>query len=243
MPTAKPSSSSLAKRFGIPESIRWMTLDAYDMKIKLAVYKDGKALVVENGEPHADALSQLGFQKAGDEWLSYEISFTPHDYKSVFPDARAVKDVPIEEVVVDRSSASLPVTPKEEDRRAFNGLSKRIASAARDTPSKLPQLQVWFAEVIIGDHTVHAFGITPEQAMRVLAATWTSHAARENTDVSLLVRYRDSISVNSAEVGQGFAIGMGDAHWYKGGYNGSDQRFDGILAEVPSASHTRALQP
>ena len=243
MPNANPSSSSISQRFGTPESIRWVKLDAYDMKLKLAVYKDGKALVIENGHRHPGALIQLGFQKVGDEWLSYETSFTPHEYKSVFPAAMAAKDVPIDEVVIDRSSVSLPLTAKEEDRRAFGGLSKRIVSAVRESPSKLPQLQVWFAEACIGDHTIQAFGLTPEQAMRVLAETWTAHAARENADVSLLVRYRDSISVNPAELGQGFAMGMADSHWYKGGYNGSDQRFDEILSTVPAASQTWGVQP
>lgn len=240
MPNAMPSTS-LADRFHIPKNQRWVNFEAYEMKLKLAVYKDGYMLVVENGDPHSSKLAELGFRKIGDEWASFDIFFLPSEFIETFPEATLTRGMLAEDIVVDRTSIAMP--PKADVSKSKRSISERIASAAKEAPTAVPGLKVWFADVDLGDHTIHGFGSSPEQAMRSLVEVWSRHAAREHANVSLLTEYRGSISVNPAELGQGYAIGIGDSGWYQGGYNGSDERFDDILANVPSTSQTSRPRP
>ncbi|MDW9481290.1 hypothetical protein GOB57_21835 [Sinorhizobium meliloti] len=240
---ATGSTPSLATHLGTPERVRWVNFDAYEMKLKMAVYKDGSVLVAENGEPHSSQLAALGFRKLGEEWIRPDARFVPRDFIALFPDARVEKDVVVNDVFLDRRTLGKPFPVDAEARRSLDQFARRIVSQMAKEPAKLPDVQVWFAEALLYDHTVQAFGVTPEQAMAALVEAWTIHAHIEGERVSLLVEFRDCITVNPAELGKGFAKGVGDNFWYRDGYNGADQRFDEILAKVPSASATPGMRP
>ncbi|MBY3433174.1 hypothetical protein HFN89_03125 [Rhizobium laguerreae] len=107
--------------------------------------------------------------------------------------------------------------------------------AAEKTSPSRPETPVadkptlWFASVDTGYHQVHAFGITPEAAVKALAETWAEHAEPEGVDVGLLGHYRDSIEVAPVTLGRGYAKGTGDRLWYTGVLGGDDVRFDEFL--------------
>ncbi len=117
----------------------------------------------------------------------------------------------------------------------FDGKDDILRAAAEEI-RQLRLQPTWFADVTIGVHDLQAFGTTPEHAISVLVSTWNNHAAREDVDVNLLARYRDSISVNPIASGKGYAKGIGGAYWYSGGFTGSDERFDSLIVEQPTVS-------
>lgn len=239
MSAADTKSESLQNR--LPPTMRWVNLDTYGIKLKLAYYKQGAVVIAENGEAHEGALGRLGFQKVGNIMAKLDIHFVPAEIKAEFPDMTVEKDKPAIEIIEDRLHLDLlgdfKATPT-----AISSLARRIAEKAGNTTLDLPTVKMWFAEVVIGDHTIHAFGVTPEQAMRTLSETWNAHAQREGEDADLLSMYRDSIVINPVETGRGYALGIHDAHWYKGGYRGDDNRFDGIIPEAVNQPR-RSPQP
>ena len=223
----------------LPEQIRWVNLDAYGVKLRLAAYKVGYMLVAENGEAHPDKMAELGFLKIGNDWAKPEVSFAPRDFKRLFPEMTVVT-TPSQDVILDRLSLELP---DEARIKPASAISKRIVEKTQGTTIELPRVKVWFAQAELGDHTVQAFGASPEEAMRALVDTWMDQAKRENEDASLLSRYRDSVTVSPAETGRGYAKGMGDSGWYKGLLSGADERFDEIVAAVPTVSKTWGFAP
>ena len=239
--TALPTET-LAHRLGVPETFRWLDLSAYGMKLKLAVYRQGRMLVMEGGEKHADKMLALGFRKVGDEWAMSDTELFPRKYlsfMSILPDASIVRYMQAEKMVIDRSSSEMPGLA---EASAVNALVEKIVAAAKKS-REMPYIQLWIAEAVLGDHTVQALGTDPEHAMRSLVDIWSDHAALEGEDPELIVRFRDSVTVNPAQIGKGYAKGVADNLWYRGGYNGADARFDDILATVPenTPSQTRRL--
>lgn len=240
MSTTETSTPTFAERLGMSKVQRWMDFAAYGMALKIAVHKDGKLLVMENGEKHSDKLAKLGFAKFGDDWATTEIAFVPRAFTAVFPEAKLARDWRADDIVLDKSSEAMPGSP---ENFVMRSLTKRIAREIRKEPEKTAGVKIWFAEAALGDHTVHGFGLTPERAMQTLVDSWTAHAGRENEDVSLIARYRDSIAVNPAQLDKGFAKGMGDSHWYQGGLSGTDERFDEILAKVALVDENLGPKP
>lgn len=94
----------------------------------------------------------------------------------------------------------------------------------------------------MGDHDVHVFGTSPVEAMKALLAAWSELAPRERMDADLISRYGDSISVNKAEIGKGYAKGIGDSGWHSEGFNGSDPIFEDLF-EPASPKSERAIRP
>ncbi|MCV9964924.1 hypothetical protein OIU34_23810 [Pararhizobium sp. BT-229] len=231
-------AKDFAKKFGVPTHVRWMNLDAYDMKLRLAVYKDGRALVMEGGDAKPAELAKLGFERVGDEWMNPDYSFQPGDYRNVFEDAKVDRTVPTMEIILDRTADAIPTL-----RPANPSLRDRVIAAAKERVSAPPQTPaIWFANADLGDHDVHAFGTSPVEAMKALLAAWSELAARERVDVDLISRYRDSISVNKAEIGKGYAKGIGDSGWYSEGFNGSDPIFEDLFGPA-APKNDRALRP
>lgn len=231
MSAADTKSENLQNR--LPPTMRWVNLDNYGIKFKLAYYKQGPVLVAENGDAHEEALGRLGFQKVGNMLIKPDLMVLPRHIQREFPLMTVDMDKPSFDLIEDRLHLDLPAEVKlASDSDPVSVLSRRIAEKAGKTTLDLPTVKMWFAEVVIGDHTIHAFGVTPEQAMRTLSETWNAHAQREGEDADLLAMYRSSIAVNPVETGRGYSVGIHDGHWYRGGYNGEDSRFDGIIPEV-----------
>ena len=218
--------------------VRWMNLDAYDMKLRLAVYRDGRALVMEGGDSNAAELAKLGFEKVGGEWMNPDYSFQPGDYRNVFENATVDRTVPTMEIILDRTADAIPTL-----RPASPSLRDRVIATAKERVSAPPQTPaIWFANADLGDHDIHAFGTSPVEAMKALIAAWNELAARERVDVDLISRYRDGISVNKAEIGKGYAKGIGDSGWYIEGFNGSDPIFEDLF-EPTAPKNDCAIRP
>jgi hypothetical protein len=120
----------LAAKYGLPEKTRWVDFSAYDMSLKLCVFKDGKALVMERGDAHPEIVEALGFVKIGNDWIREDFSYEPRQFMAVAPEAVVTRDMPINDMLIERDeyfSSILPGTPMDARKRAF---SARVSSAA-----------------------------------------------------------------------------------------------------------------
>nr|WP_250807417.1 hypothetical protein [Neorhizobium tomejilense] len=238
MTTEAFTKQSLTELLNVPKEMRWMDLSAHSMSLRLAIYKNGSALVVEGGDREPEALGRLGFTKFDGEWISTNVAFLPRQVVAVLTNAKVEKDKPTSEIVLNRTEQLLPEGLPSFDTK-FN---QRVASVVAANPDTrfTSNPSIWFAEADLGDYDVHAFGASPEAAVSALVSAWSELAAREQADVEMLSSYRDSISVNPVEMGKGYAKGIGDKGWYKDGFNGSDERFDAILDVMPTPAPRRA---
>ncbi|MBY3433222.1 hypothetical protein HFN89_03385 [Rhizobium laguerreae] len=95
-------NKAVAKKWGTPETTRWMDVTAAGMRMYLAVYKNGRRLVMENGDKMPEAMEKLNFQRAENGyWYRNEFSFQPNDFKAVIPSAVTRRDMPIMDVLLD----------------------------------------------------------------------------------------------------------------------------------------------
>ena len=90
---------------------------------------------------------------------------------------------------------------------------------------------LWIAEVETRNTSSRAFGATPEQAVEALMALWREdYAPRSGASPDFLAECREDISVSAFEVGKGYLKGMDDFSWHDKVLNGSDTRFDALIA-------------
>lgn len=244
MTSDKSAQPSITEMLHMPKEQRWMDLSAYSMALKLAIYKDGNAIVVEYGDRAPDALTKLGFGNVDGEWISANIGFLPREVQEALPDAK-VRLTPTYEVVLDRRDRTLPETlPIVDAQLAKRGVkfNQRVVAAVASAPKAelTAHPTFWFAAADLLDQDVHGFGSSPEVAMSALVSAWKDIATRECLHAEMLSTYRDSISVVAAEMGKGYAKGIGDKGWYKEALMGSDERFDGILEELSRPAPRRS---
>jgi hypothetical protein len=239
---------TLAQSMGIPETIRWMDLSAYSMSLKLAIYKNGSGLVIQGGDRQSDAITKLGFRKVDGEWVSGETALDARKTISVLPDAN-VGVAQAYEMLLDRREQLAPEKVPSADPVLLSvygrTFGEKVAAAVASSPSA-PLVQhpkFYFAVADISGFDAHGFGATPEAAMQSLVASWSALESREDGNISDLSEFRESISVRSAEMGKGYAKGVGDTGWYKDVILGSDERFDATFEEYSRPVRTVATGP
>jgi hypothetical protein len=216
----------LVTKHGLPAQTRWVDFSAYGMALKIGIYSDKKVLVMEGGDAHHEKVAQLGFAKHGEDWIQPEHRFLPQEFISVFPDAVVTRGAHTAQILLDRSETAF----------VFVGDAPSVRSAMINRIQQKLQPEIWFAHFDALDHDVHGFGSTPEEAVTVVVAGWKELAERENLDEGMIAEYRESISVNRAELGKSYAKGVGDSLWYAERLNGADARFDAIVTDQASPS-------
>lgn len=125
-------NKAVAAKWGTPETTRWMDVTAAGMRMYLAVYKNGRRLVMENGDKHPEAMEKLNFQRAENGyWYRNEFSFQPNDFKAVIPSAVTRRDMPIMEVLLDLTELA-PSNDQEEkkDNAALATMTKQFEDTA-----------------------------------------------------------------------------------------------------------------
>ncbi|MCZ7861119.1 hypothetical protein O9X98_06835 [Agrobacterium salinitolerans] len=93
-------------------TMRWIDLSAYEMKMKSIGFDDGKALWLEGGDNDPLVAERLGFSKVGDDWLAPDRVIAPKIIKLVAPEA-TIAHMPKDDVFVVREGKmpSIPGVP------------------------------------------------------------------------------------------------------------------------------------
>ena len=125
-------NKAVAAKWGTPETTRWMDVTAAGMRMYLAVYKNGRRLVMENGDKMPEAMQKLNFVRAENGyWYRNEFSFQPNDFKAVIPSAVTRRDMPIMDVLLDLTDLA-PSNDQEEkkDDAALATMTKQFEDTA-----------------------------------------------------------------------------------------------------------------
>jgi hypothetical protein len=246
--TSEPiNKKTITEILKVPEQMRWVDLSAHGMAWKMAYHRDGTVLVVQGGDVESEALASLGFTRIGDEWMSAEVGFSPRAVVALFPEGKVVK-MPTHEILLDRRDSDKPSLPAQSTpmARLNADFNQKVAAAVASAPdAKLaPVPKFWFANSGLLDQQVHGFGYSPEGAMSALVTAWKGLAERERLDPSILLQYRDDITVSVIGIGEGYAKGIGDMGWYDEVIMGSAERFSPVLEELASVPGlTRCATP
>lgn len=125
-------NKAVAAKWQTPETTRWMDVTAAGMRMYLAVYKNGRRLVMENGDKHPEAMKKLNFQRAENGyWYRNEFSFQPNDFKAVIPSAVTRRDMPIMDVLLDLTELAPSDDPKAtKDDAALASMTKQFEDTA-----------------------------------------------------------------------------------------------------------------
>lgn len=111
-------NKAVAEKWNTPEFTRWMDVTSAGMRMYLAVYKNGRRLVMEGGDKMPEAMEKLKFQRADNGfWYRNEFSFQPNEFKAVIPGAVTRRDMPISEVLLDLTELA-PSDDKEDKKDA-----------------------------------------------------------------------------------------------------------------------------
>lgn len=131
MPKTTPDKQTgIAAKHGLAERTRWLDFSAYGMSLKLCVFKDAMALVMEGGDARVDIVKALGFVKIGDDWIREDVGFQPREFVEIAPDAMVKRDMLTDAILIEREDFVRPLfadAPSAAAKRAFGG---RVAAAA-----------------------------------------------------------------------------------------------------------------
>jgi hypothetical protein len=123
-------NKAVAAKWGTPETTRWMDVTAAGMRMYLAVYRNGRRLVMENGDKHPEAMEKLNFQRAENGyWFRTDFAFQPNDFRAVIPSAVTRRDMPIMDVLLDLTELS-PSNDETKDDSALAAMTKQFEDTA-----------------------------------------------------------------------------------------------------------------
>ncbi|MCS4089827.1 hypothetical protein [Rhizobium sp. BK176] len=120
--------TDLAVKYGLGETTRWVDFSPYGMSMKLCVFKDAKALVMENGDKHPEIVEALGFVKVGGEWIREDVSMQPREFIKIATDAVMKREMPINDMLIERDEFVLPLFTDETALARKSAFSSRVSA-------------------------------------------------------------------------------------------------------------------
>jgi hypothetical protein len=107
--TTTDKATNPGAKYGLADRTRWIDFSAYGMSLKLCVFRDAMALVMEGGDAHPDIVKALGFVKIGDDWIRENPHFRPIEFRAIAPEAVIDGHKPTRDVLIDRRGSYRPV--------------------------------------------------------------------------------------------------------------------------------------